>query len=147
VLSASFPSRGVWRLNVPSLELDVERAHYALFSATLANLITDYESESLDPMYGLIRQELLNVATIILPWAVQLLSLYDTISTMGGFSESDLVVLSNTLNQDLSECARPDVELVVLPVNNAVAPATQLTCLQLPTPDGLTRSGDSGGHI
>jgi hypothetical protein len=37
--------------------------------------------------------------------------------------------------------------LVVSPVNNAVAHATQLTCLQLPTPDALTRSGDSGGHI
>jgi hypothetical protein len=36
---------------------------------------------------------------------------------------------------------------VVSPVNNAVAPATQLTCLQLPTPDALTRLGDSGGHI
>jgi hypothetical protein len=109
MLSANFPSRGVWGLNVPSLELDVERAHFALFRATLANLITDYESESLGPMYGLIRQELLNVATSTLPWAVQLLSLYDTISTMGGFSESDLVVLRNTLNQDISECARPDV--------------------------------------
>jgi hypothetical protein len=37
--------------------------------------------------------------------------------------------------------------LVVSPVKNAVAPATQLTCLQLPTPDALTRSGDSKGHI
>jgi hypothetical protein len=70
---------------------------------------------------------------------------------MGGFSESDLVVLSNTLNQDLSDYDGPDVELVVSPVNNApndVAPATQLTCLQLPTPDAFTTpSGDSGGHI
>jgi hypothetical protein len=57
------------------------------------------------------------------------------------------MVLTNTLNQDLSDYARPDVELVVSPVNNAVAPATQLTCLQLPIPDALTRSGDSGGHI
>jgi hypothetical protein len=37
--------------------------------------------------------------------------------------------------------------MVVSPVNNAVALAIQLTCLQLPTPDALTRSGDSGGHI
>jgi hypothetical protein len=69
---------------------------------------------------------------------------------MGGFSESDLVVLTNTLNQDLSDIAGPDVELVVSPpVSNAVAPATQLTCrLQLPTPDPPTRLGDdSGGHI
>jgi hypothetical protein len=67
---------------------------------------------------------------------------------MGGFSESDLMVLTNTLNQDLSaDCDGPDVELVVSPVNNAVAPATQLTCLQLPTPDALTRLVDSGGHI
>jgi hypothetical protein len=66
---------------------------------------------------------------------------------MGGeFSESDLVVFS-TLNQDLYDYAGPDVELVVSPVKNAVAPATQLTCLQLPTPDAFTRLGDSGGHI
>jgi hypothetical protein len=47
-----------WGLNIPSLELDAEHAHYASFTATLANLITDYESESLGPMlYGLIRQK------------------------------------------------------------------------------------------
>jgi hypothetical protein len=66
---------------------------------------------------------------------------------MGGFSESDHVTLTNTLNQDLSDYFGLDVELVVSPVNNPVALATQLTCLQLPTPDALTRSGDSGGHI
>jgi hypothetical protein len=43
---------------------------------------------------------------------------------MGGFSESDLVVLTNTLNQDLSDYAGPYAELVVSPVNNAVALAT-----------------------
>jgi hypothetical protein len=134
-------------LNVPSLELDAEPAHYASFTATLPNLITDYESESLGALYGLIRHELLNVATSTLPWAVQLRSSYDSISTMGGFSESDLVLLTKTLNQNLSDYARPDVELVVSPVNNAVAPATQLTCLQLRTPDALTRLGDFGGHI
>jgi hypothetical protein len=32
-------------LNVPSLELDAEPAHYASFTGTLANLVTDYESE------------------------------------------------------------------------------------------------------
>jgi hypothetical protein len=31
-------------LNVPSLELDVEPAHYASFNATLANLFIDYGS-------------------------------------------------------------------------------------------------------
>jgi hypothetical protein len=55
--------------------------------------------------------------------------------------------LTNTLNQELSDYDGPDVELVVSPVNNAVAPTTQLTFLQLPTPYALTRSGDSGGHI
>jgi hypothetical protein len=134
--------------NVPTLELGAEIAHYASFTATLANLIIDYESESLGPLYGLIRQEILNVATSSLPCAVQLRNSYDSISTMGGFSESDLVVLTNTLNQNLSDYAGPDVELVVSSVNNAVAPATRLTCRQLPTPDALTRSGDSGGrHI
>jgi hypothetical protein len=46
-------------LNVPPLDLDAEPAHYASFSATLPNLIIDYESESLGPLYGLIRHELL----------------------------------------------------------------------------------------
>jgi hypothetical protein len=111
-------------------------------------MITDCESESLGPMYGLSRHELPNVATFTLPWAVQLRSSYDTISTIGGFSESDLVVLSNTLDQGLPDYVGPDVELVVSPVNNVVAPATRWTCLKLPTPDALTRSGDhSGSHI
>jgi hypothetical protein len=110
-------------------------------------MIIDYESESLGPtMYDLIRQELLNVATSSSPWAVQLRGSYDTISTMGGLLESDLVVFTNTLNQDPFDYVGPDVELVVSPVNNAVASATQLTCIQLPTPDALTRSGDSGGY-
>jgi hypothetical protein len=62
-------------------------------------------------------------------------------------AELDFVVLTNTLNQNLSDYARPVVELVVSPVNIEVAPATQLTCLQFPTPDALTRSGDSWGNI
>jgi hypothetical protein len=66
---------------------------------------------------------------------------------MDGFSESNLVVLTNTLNEILSDYVGPNVELVVSPVTNAVAPTTQLTCQQLPTPDALTRSGDYGGHI
>jgi hypothetical protein len=57
------------------------------------------------------------------------------------------VALTNTLNQDMSDNFGPDMELVVSPVNNAVAPATYFTCLQLPTPDALTRLGDFGGHI
>jgi hypothetical protein len=134
-------------LNVSSLELDAEHARYASFSTTPANLIIDDESESLELMDGLIRQELLNFTTFTLPWAVQLRWSYDTISTMCGFLESDLMVLTSTLNQDLSVYAGPDVELVVSPVNNAVAPVTQLTSLQLPTPDAFTRSGDCGGHI
>jgi hypothetical protein len=127
--------------------LDAAHAHYVSFTVTLANMIIDYESESLGPMYGLIRQELLFVPISTLPWAVQLGSSCDTISNMGGFSESDLVVLSSTLNQDFSDYVGPDVVLVVSSVDNVVAPATQLTCLQLPTLDALTRSGDSGGHI
>jgi hypothetical protein len=66
---------------------------------------------------------------------------------MGGFSEYNLVVLTNTLNQDLSDYVGPNVELVVSPINN---PATQLTCLHLSTPNALTRLGDPGhsrGHI
>jgi hypothetical protein len=92
-------------------------------------------------MYGLIRHELLNVATSTLPWAVQLRNSYDSISSVGGFSELDLVVLTNTLNQYLSDYDGPDVELAISPVNNAVVHATQLTCLQLPTLNALTRLG------
>jgi hypothetical protein len=73
-------------------------------------------------------------------------NLCDTISTMGGSLESDLTVLTNILNEDLSDYADPDDKLVVSPVENAAASDTQLTCLQLPTPDALTRSGDFGGH-
>jgi hypothetical protein len=36
---------------------------------------------------------------------------------------------------------------VVSHANIVGAPTTQLTCVQLPTPDALNRSGDSGGHI
>jgi hypothetical protein len=115
-------------LNVPSLELDDECAHYASFTANLANLIIDYESESLGRMYGLIRQELLYVTTYALS-CVHLHHSYDTISTMGRFSESDLVVLTDTLYQDLSDYDGLDVELVVSPDNKAVAPATHLSSL------------------
>jgi hypothetical protein len=57
-------------LTVPSLELDAAYAQCASFTVTFANTITNYESESLGPMYGLIREELLNVANFPLPWAV-----------------------------------------------------------------------------
>jgi hypothetical protein len=93
-------------------------------------------------MYGLIRRELLHVSTFTLPWAVQLCNSYETISNMGGFPESDLAVLTNTLNQNMS-----DIESVVSPVENAAASATQLTYLPITTPDALTRSRDFGGHI
>jgi hypothetical protein len=56
-------------------------------------------------------------------------------------------VLTNTQNQDLSDYEGPDIELVVSPVNNAVTLVTQLTCLQTLTPDTLTRSEDSVGHM
>jgi hypothetical protein len=55
-------------------------------TATLANMITDYESESLGPLYGLIRQYLLNVVTYTLPWGIQLRNSYDSISTVGDVS-------------------------------------------------------------
>jgi hypothetical protein len=53
-------------------------------------------------MYGFIRYELLKVATSTSRWAVQLRSSYDTNSNIGGFSESNIVVLTNTLIQELS---------------------------------------------
>jgi hypothetical protein len=52
---------------------------------------------------------------------------------MGGFLESDLVVLTNTPNQDVSDYAGHDVELVVPPVDNAVAPARYPIIAYLPT--------------
>jgi hypothetical protein len=57
-------------LNAPSLELDVEHAHYVSFTATLANMINDCEPELLGHLYGLIRQELMNVVISTLPWGV-----------------------------------------------------------------------------
>jgi hypothetical protein len=69
-LKLSLPAEFGGLVNVPSLELDVEPAHYASFTATLASMIIDYEYESLGPLYGLIRHELPNLATSTLPWAV-----------------------------------------------------------------------------
>jgi hypothetical protein len=67
---------------------------------------------------------------------------------MGGFSVSDIVVSTNTLNQtELSDSVGPDVKFVVSQVDTAAAPATQLACLQFPTPNARTRLGDSVGHI
>jgi hypothetical protein len=75
-------------------------------------------------MYVLILQELLHVTTYTLPWAIQCNS-HDAISNTGGFLESDVVVLTNTLqNQELSDYVGPDVKVVVSPVSSAVAPAT-----------------------
>jgi hypothetical protein len=80
--------------------------------------------------------------------AVQFRNSYgEPISNKGGFSESELVVFTSTLNQDLFDYADADVELVVPLVDNAAAVATHLICLQIPTPDALTRSGDYGGHM
>jgi hypothetical protein len=45
-------------LNAPSAGLDVEHAHYTSFTTTLANMITDCESEPLGPLYGLTLHEL-----------------------------------------------------------------------------------------
>jgi hypothetical protein len=61
-------------LNAPSLELDAKHTHYyASFNANRVNLITNYESDSLGPMYGLIHNnELFHVATSTKPWAVQM---------------------------------------------------------------------------
>jgi hypothetical protein len=46
---------------------------------------------------------------------------------MGGFSESDLAVFTNTRNQDISDYVGPNVELVVSPVDHAAASATQFS--------------------
>jgi hypothetical protein len=58
-------------LDVPSFAIDVEPTHYASFDATLAIHIIDCKSESLGPLYGIIRRRLHDVATSTLPWAVQ----------------------------------------------------------------------------
>jgi hypothetical protein len=85
-------------LYVPSLELDAKHAHFVSFTATLANMLAHYVSESLGPMYGFIREKRLHVAISTLPWAVHLGGSYDSISNMIRLSESDLVALTNTLN-------------------------------------------------
>jgi hypothetical protein len=117
---------------------------YASFTATLiANIIIDYKFG-----YDFIRQELMHaVTTSTFPWAVQLRNLFDAIFNMGWFSESDLAVLTNTQNHDMSNCAGPDVELVASQVDNAAASAVHLTWLHLSTPDALTHSGHSVGHF
>jgi hypothetical protein len=87
-------------------------------------------------------------ATFAKPWALQLRNSNLTRSSnMSGLLELNLVVLTNTLNQDLSDFDSPDVELVVSPVDNAAASATHSTCLHLTTPDALDRSGDSSDQI
>jgi hypothetical protein len=168
VAYAAFSCKKFELLNVLSLELDAEPAH-SLPTHSLTHSLTrrrtcfihcdprqhdiDYESELLGPMYGLIRQELLNVATSTLRWAVQLRNSYDSISTMGGFSESDLVVLTNTLSQDLSDYAEPDVELLVSRVNKCGGARYPI---DLPTitigsrcshPLGRFRGPHSTGHL
>jgi hypothetical protein len=50
-----------------------------------------------------------HVATSTSPWSVELRNSYDTISNMGWFSESDLAVLTNTLNHGMSYYINPDV--------------------------------------
>jgi hypothetical protein len=107
----------------------------------------DNEPESLGAMYGLIREELLHVTTSTLPWAVHLRNLYDLISNMGECLETDIVVLTSALSKDLPDYNGPGVELVASPIDNATASTTLWTCLKLPTPDALTRSGRYEGHI
>jgi hypothetical protein len=98
-------------------------------------------------MYDLIRQELMYVVASSSTWAFQLCNSYDAISNISGFSVSDLAMLTSTLNQDLSDYGGPEVELMVSPVVNAEAPATQKTWFKLPTHDTLTHSGDYVGQI
>jgi hypothetical protein len=99
-------------------------------------------------MYGLVCQELQHVAPFTFTWTVQFRNSYDATSSMSVF----FVIRSRGV--DLYTKPRlfrlydgHGVELVVFPVDNTAASAPQLTCLQLPTPDALTRSGDFGGHI
>jgi hypothetical protein len=99
-------------LNVPSPRIDIEHAHYASFNATLANLIIDCESESVSPLYGIIRREVHNVATSTLPWAVQLRASYATISRTCGFSDVDLAVSATTLDHDLTDYVSSDVKII-----------------------------------
>jgi hypothetical protein len=108
--------------NVPSLDLDVERAS---LTATLANLINDYKPELLGPTYGRIRHKLQHVCCYFhftVGGLIAQFVLYDI--QYGRVSESDLVVLTNTRNQDISDNVGPDVELVVSPVKNAAVSAT-----------------------
>jgi hypothetical protein len=133
-------------LNAPSLALDDELAHYASFDATIACLITThYESESLGPLYGIIRHELQNVATSALIWAVKLRASYATVSRTGRFSYADLAVLATILDQDLPDYVGLDVEFVPSHATSPTAMAPCMICLQVPTLYALTRPSDTKG--
>jgi hypothetical protein len=135
-------------LNVPSPRIDIEHAHYASFNASL---IIDCESESLGPLYGIIRREVRNVATSTSPWAVQLRASYATISGTCGFSDVDLAVFATTLDQDLTDYVSPDVKIISSFASSfASSPsalALHIICLQVPTPYALSRPSDTKGHL
>jgi hypothetical protein len=108
--------------NVPSLDLNVERAS---LSATLANLINDYKPELLGPIYGRMCQKLQDVCCYLHLIVGGPISQFVWFYLQYGWvSESDLVVLTNTRSQDISDYVEPDVELVVSPVKNAAVSAT-----------------------
>jgi hypothetical protein len=64
-----------------------------------------------------------------------------------GFSDVDLTVLATTLDQDLSEFVGHDVELFPSRAASPAAVAPRMTCLQVWTPDALTRPSDTKGHL
>jgi hypothetical protein len=107
-------------LHVLSLELDAAHARHASFTVPLANLITDYESESLGPMYGIIRHEPLHVTISTLMWAVQLRSSYYTISNMDGWMDGWMDGTSDT-TLELLEVIRAMVPIVT-GISNLGAP-------------------------
>jgi hypothetical protein len=99
--------------NVPSLEMEANSAHYASFTATLANLISDYEDASLGALYGMLCTELKNVAFSSNTWAVQLRAAWAEVAkTGGGFTVPELETVSATVNQDVHQYLGEDMELI-----------------------------------
>jgi hypothetical protein len=72
---------------------------------------------------------------------------YPTISHTGGFSDAHLVFLATTLDQDLLDYVGHDVEFVSSSAASPAATTPRMACLQIPTPDALTRPSETNKHL
>ena len=65
----------------------------------------------------------------------------------GWVFDADLAVLATTFDQDLPDYGGHDVVFVPSPATSPAALAPRMTCLQVPTPDALTRPSDRKGRL